>query len=209
MVKVIKVKKICKVPQCGRTVYALECCRRHYISFRRSGDPLFRRKPRGKCKVPLCGRTVHAKGYCSKHYERFKAHGDPLIRKSPRGASNVNWKGGVSYYKNHFELKKNQKMRLKYTKNKCEICGKPAKIVRHIGDLQDHSFEKLQAVCNRCFGTGMRKRKHTSKYRREFGYTLVDIAKKLDCSIEFIYGLLDQDRGKKVLVELLKTSEKC
>lgn len=58
-------------------------CNKHYLRFRKHGDPTYRFKPEGKqvCTVTECGRFVVSNGLCSTHYMRLIRRGstaDPV-----------------------------------------------------------------------------------------------------------------------------------
>jgi len=77
--------------------------------------------------------------------------GRQKISESMKGENNPRWNNGNSEYPNHSELKKARIEILKNSKGKCEICGKPAKIVHHIdGDKSNHNIDNLMAVCLKC-----------------------------------------------------------
>ena len=63
------------------------------------------------------------------------------MSESKKGDKNPRWNGGNSEYPNHVELKRMRVIVLKNSKGKCDICGKPAKIVHHIdGDKSNHNI---------------------------------------------------------------------
>jgi len=77
--------------------------------------------------------------------------GRKILSEGMKGENNPRWNGGNSDYPNHAELKKARLEVLKRTKGKCEICGKPAKLIHHMnGDKSNHNINNLMAVCSKC-----------------------------------------------------------
>jgi len=77
--------------------------------------------------------------------------GRKSISESMKGENNPRWNGGNSQYPNHAELKRVRVEVLKESKGRCEICGKPARLVHHIdGDKSNHNINNLMAVCLKC-----------------------------------------------------------
>jgi len=59
----------CTVEGCDNKHNAFGFCSKHYVSFKKYGDPLFtERKKYELCSIEGCNRKHHALGYCSKHY---------------------------------------------------------------------------------------------------------------------------------------------
>jgi len=80
---------------------------------------------------------------------------------------------------------------LKQANGVCEVCGEPAKLVHHIDGLKDnHDISNLSALCFKCHFAVHHEdgetNKKTSKYIREFGFTLREIRKKLGVSFPTI-----------------------
>lgn len=81
-----KLKRICFVDGCDNQANvpgaARGYCRKHYVRWKRNGDPLAskidRETPRDGCDVRGCKARHHASGYCAIHYKKWKKHGDPL-----------------------------------------------------------------------------------------------------------------------------------
>lgn len=75
--------KLCTVEGCGGKFKAKSLCSKHYLRFRKYGDPLFECSNSNSilCKIESCGKIVHAKSLCDKHYTRYLRHGNPLINK--------------------------------------------------------------------------------------------------------------------------------
>jgi len=77
--------------------------------------------------------------------------GRERISESMKGENNPRWNGGSSQYPNHVEFKKARIEVLQNSKGRCEICGKPAKIVHHIdGNKINHNIDNLIALCFKC-----------------------------------------------------------
>ncbi len=91
---------------------------------------------------------------------------------------NINWKGGIAAYPNHYLMKKNRIIKLKSTLGKCEICGQRADRIYHNDeDKSNHSLENLTAVCHDCHMVLHSSRKQkTSKFKRLYGMTLREMA---------------------------------
>jgi hypothetical protein len=105
-------------------------------------------------------------------------------RKSMQGQKNPNWKGGVSEYPDHYLMKKIRIELLKRCRGKCEICGNPVHEIHHIDESKNnHDIENLLAVCKKChsflhakFSPKEKRIKSNTKYTREFGLSLSDMA---------------------------------
>lgn len=68
-----------------------------------------------------------------------------------KGAKNPMWRGGVSPYPNHGELKRNRLAVLNLHKWICEICGEKANQTHHKDfGKTNHCPSNLQAVCGKC-----------------------------------------------------------
>jgi hypothetical protein len=78
----------CSVPDCDRPISSRGWCRRHYVRWLRTGDPLTvrRRGPAPKatvCAVEGCQGVPEGRGMCRIHYSRWRFHGDPLVVLTP------------------------------------------------------------------------------------------------------------------------------
>lgn len=83
---------ICSIEGCDNTVEARGLCRRHYIAWRRYGNPLGVRKGDGPvevkrllvdnrdktCDMPNCNSPSYSKGLCKLHYSRL-SNNRPLV----------------------------------------------------------------------------------------------------------------------------------
>lgn len=130
-----------------------------------------------------------------------------------KGKNNPRWNGGTSEYPNHAELKRKIIEVLKKTKNKCEICGEPAKLVHHInGDKSNHSIDNLIAVCLKCHsplhyddrGGEPGRGRPASKYNMVYDITVKEIAKIYGITANAVYYWLKNPEKKKWLEGNLK-----
>ncbi len=104
------------------------------------------------------------------------------------GEKNPNWKGGIAEYENHCEMKKVRLLKLKEAGGKCEVCSEVAAKVHHIdGSKTNHNMENLAVLCNKCHGIMHTGRPFkTSKYIREYGMTIQEIADKVGVNISTV-----------------------
>lgn len=77
-------QKICSVEGCGNPHHAREYCTKHYLRFKKHGDPnggVHRSGVdcSGVCSVEGCGMPGRLGGMCQSHWRRFRKYGDPLI----------------------------------------------------------------------------------------------------------------------------------
>lgn len=89
-------KRICMLDECGLPHRGLGYCNRHYLKFKRFGDPLYAadRANQTACAIDDCERLVTSRGWCMMHYGRWRATGNPLevrlpqrVRKTPTPCS--------------------------------------------------------------------------------------------------------------------------
>lgn len=189
--KIIGNKK-CLINGCLEKHYAKNYCRNHYSNFLLNGNPLKKTYDNsGKCLAPDCPSKAEARGYCGKHYTRLKKHGDVNYKGSPKGSINGNYKGGVSEYMNHYDFKKNRIFKMQETKGRCEICGREGFEVHHKDETKEnHNLENLILLCKKCHlmaHTGRRNK--TSKFRRQYGMSLAELAEKYGGSETRIFQL--------------------
>ena len=124
------------------------------------------------CKIKGCGKKYCARGYCHFHYQRLYWTKTPLrfAFHGNKGKRNINWRGGVAEYPNHYLLKK---LRIILLRNfpKCQICKKkPSTEIHHkSGNKSNHRRNNLLAVCHPC-NIKTRTRPNKSKYRNLFGF---------------------------------------
>lgn len=78
-------KRICMLEDCGRPHRGLGYCNRHYLKFKRFGDPFYAavRANQIECAVEDCAQLAKARGWCMLHYGRWRATGDPLEVRTP------------------------------------------------------------------------------------------------------------------------------
>jgi len=72
----------CSIDGCPTPADARGWCRKHYMRWRRHGDPTTTLQhmegPHPVCAVSGCGRDSHGKAeYCGMHLQRVNRHGDP------------------------------------------------------------------------------------------------------------------------------------
>ena len=133
-------------------------------------------------------------------------------RKAMIGENNPRWNGGNSQYPNHADFKRARIEVLKRAKGKCEICGEPAMIVHHIdGNKANHSLDNLIALCRQCHEplhiTNEKEvtiKGRPTKYGKEFGMTLAEMAKKFDVTIPTVWHWVKNPQKKQWLKNQLK-----
>lgn len=83
-------ERTCSIDGCESPVLAHGWCNRHYLRWRRHGDPTvdLRSSPRPDretvtCTIEGCDRPHEARGWCQMHYFRWLRHGDPTMRLLP------------------------------------------------------------------------------------------------------------------------------
>jgi len=197
---------ICKIKNCNKKYYGRGYCQGHYNNLYfypshkkhiRQYQNEYRRKhyPPTKhlCFIPKCNNLVLVKyKYCCLHRKRMAGkikdldlskNLKNLVGRFTKGKLNVNWKGGIAEYPNHYLMKKNRLIILMQNP-KCEICGKPAIQIHHKDfSKSNHQLSNLMAVCIKC-NCNLRnpKKPNTSKYRRLFRGTLPELSKKYKLS---------------------------
>ena len=84
----------CLVDKCSSKARALNYCEKHYLRFKKTGDPektLWDKRKENKiyvCTIDDCNLSVLHMGFCSGHYKRYITHGNPLyspLRKQKYG----------------------------------------------------------------------------------------------------------------------------
>ena len=70
---------MCEVEGCGQKRTCKTYCGKHYLRWKKYGDPnfLLRKRQSKYCSVPDCTQVSIAKSYCQKHYQRFQSLGEP------------------------------------------------------------------------------------------------------------------------------------
>jgi len=126
-----------------------------------------------------------------------------IVKNSWVGDLNPRWNGGRSDYPLHGYLKRQRLEALRAAKGKCQICtGAKASFVHHIdGQRDNHELNNLIAVCHDChMALHAERRNKTSKFIREFGVGLRDIAEALGLSYHTAYSWTkDKDKREKML----------
>lgn len=81
--KLPKIRALCKIEDCGKTVKALQLCAMHWKRLRNTGttDKTLNQggqpKPKRLCELEQCGKIVVARDMCQMHYRRWDLYGDP------------------------------------------------------------------------------------------------------------------------------------
>ena len=126
------------------------------------------------------------------------------------GKNNNRWNGGISEYPNHGQLKRNRLEKLKQAGNKCEVCGDEAFCVHHLdGSVDNHDLDNLAVLCKKCHfilhaGRNEKNfsvRPKTSKYIREYGMTLREMAERFGGCETTYYYLHQRDELHKFIEE--------
>ena len=124
-----------------------------------------------------------------------------MKKSGAKGNRNPRWNNGASEYPNHYLMKQNRILKLQQTKGKCEICKKQGYEIHHKDRTRDnHLLENLILLCKRChclLHTG-RKNK-TSKFKRIYGMTALEIAYKCKCGETKIWKLHQRNKLRKFL----------
>lgn len=69
--------RVCSIDGCDTAVKARGWCDKHYLRWRRTGNPEHVRTI-GSCSIDGCNGDLRSSGLCNKHYLRWKRHGDPF-----------------------------------------------------------------------------------------------------------------------------------
>lgn len=124
-----------------------------------------------------------------------------------KGEGNGRWSGGNSYYENHYQLKLNRKERLKQCGNKCEDCGKEGVTLtasKVDGQKDNIEITNLRMLCKTCLGP-----KRNSKFIKQYGMTLNDLAEKYGIGSSTLYRkYITIYPDKKDLIEALENLHK-
>jgi 5-methylcytosine-specific restriction endonuclease McrA len=162
-----------------------------------------------KCSVNGCKNEFFRRGYfCRLHFGRiYRNNGVPLDNNiySSKGENNVNWKGGVSEYRDHYKMKLVRIEKLKQEKGLCEVCGKLGYEVHHIDESKDnHNPENLILLCHKChmrfFHSNTNKSKrYVSKFTQIYGMTIRQIAEKYGGTTSLYYRYHKQGKLKNYL----------
>lgn len=101
--------RVCAVPECGGVHSAMGWCQKHYIRWKKHGDPSINLNARsGPCSISGCLGPTVGHGFCSKHYRRFKTHGDPMkvLYVRDHGGKCSSCGSGGPFYKGDTKCKK-------------------------------------------------------------------------------------------------------
>lgn len=114
---------------------------------------------KAKCKSTICDKTIFVQyEYCRDCRRRIDVGIDPNSERKhgARGNRNPNWKGGISKYKDRYQMRKARKQRLQETEGRCEDCLKVISPtnklqIHHIDrDKENHSPNNLRLLCQLC-----------------------------------------------------------
>lgn len=111
----------CSIPGCERKYNARGYCGKHYVAWRRHGNPLARVRVRNTCSEGDCDGAVQGHGYCSMHYARWRRYGDPSII-LPHPGNTALSTGRISYDGAHHRIYRAKGKASGYV---C-LCGKQA-----------------------------------------------------------------------------------
>jgi len=192
----------CSVDGCENKFYAKGYCRHHYHLNQYHGSPYYKKdttKP--ICKVENCDRISTVKGFCGTHYERYR-QGTKIDRPIGNGGKlNCQWKGGISSYPNHYELKKNRLIVLKKANWICKYCGGKADRVHHRDKTKDnHAIENLAPSCAKC--NSQRMNENRRFFIRDYGISMKKISKKFKLTRNEIVFLHDNDQLKGIVSQV-------
>ena len=185
----------CSINNCGGKHYARSYCIRHYERWKRYKNPLGTSLK--KCKNSNCNHKISRqdKEYCAicRHSQKRR-----IGLHAGTGQNNYRWNNGASEYLNHYTMKINRLIRLRDTKETCEICGGYGKEVHHRdGSKTNHSLKNLIVICRKCH-----LQYYHSKFKKIYGYTSSELAFKFGCSISKVYFLHKKNK-------LLPYIDKC
>ncbi|GAG14606.1 unnamed protein product, partial [marine sediment metagenome] len=122
-----KVSRFCSLENCNSPYWSKGYCQKHYAKLLRTGNLEYIFRYRNKiCKIKNCKEETKNLGLCRIHFNESKR-----LNTNIKGKNNPNWKGGISIYPNHYEMKLNRKIKIKMTNNLCEICGEKGKHIHH------------------------------------------------------------------------------
>ena len=191
----------CSVINCNDEHYAKSYCRTHYNLNRRNGAPIYKKVfPKPTCMVSGCLKESIIKGFCKFHYGRHLNGTDLHRPKGIGGELNYNWKGGVSEYPNHYELKKNRLIVLENSNWVCKYCGGKADRVHHRDKTKrNHKLNNLAPSCATCNSQRMdenNRRYFVSKY----GMSSIEISRKTGLSRNELNTAYDNNKLKNILL---------
>jgi hypothetical protein len=190
----------CKIEGCmSKDYYAKGYCHNHYKKYVAKEGAKHNHLD-FLCSYPGCSvRVATQGGYCAIHKEKALKGYIGIDGRSIalKGEKNINWKGGISYYPNHYYLKKQRKEKLKSVNYECQVkspnCTQKATQTHHInGDRSDHSLDNLLAVCSKCHGW---LRRGQPNKKAKYDFKLIDIAKEINYPASAISRLIKNNTG--------------
>ncbi len=173
------------------------------------------------CMIENCNKKHYGKGYCQFHYQRsyhkrpfnlpfhYKVEGwfqrgrkTGFTSGESKGEKNVNWKGGISEYPNHYQMKQIRKQRLIEENYICQICQGKANQIHHVDKTKtNHDPNNFMVLCQKCHISNFhRQKRQTSKFIRLYGKTINDLAINLNFSSTWIFHLHKKDLLKNLLL---------
>lgn len=172
--------KECSIPECDRQYYARGWCSKHYVRWKKHGDPLVVEKAGvvkvKYCTVTGCEREIVGRGLCKMHYERWKVHGDPsvVLKRGPEAKSPAKTVGRLTVIEDTGERRGREPVWL----CRC-VCGNEVRVrssslasgeTRSCGCLQrDVAAGRVAPLEERKAIREKERRKH---YRRKYGLEL-------------------------------------
>ncbi len=113
-------------------------------------------------------------------------------------------------YPDHYQFKQNSLIALDKANHECILCHAPVKIVHHLDLSKDnHELENLVPLCSKCHSYVHRRgAKKTSKYIREYGYTLKQLGLIMGRPKEGLYSSMKTDEGKQAVKDQVSIFEK-
>jgi 5-methylcytosine-specific restriction endonuclease McrA len=193
----------CSVNNCNNPCSTKGFCHTHYERIRRNGNLTYKRDVIKVCFIIGCDKKisgVNRSGLCTFHRVRKHNGIHPLRQKGNSGHLNPMWKGGVSEYPNHYEMKKNRLIVLKKANYICQFCGKHANEVHHLDmSKNNHKKENLTACCRKC-NSQIRNPKHknASKFRKLYGKNLQELSITLKKSVKTISNMHNNGKIKRL-----------
>ena len=199
--------RLCSVEGCRKFYYAKGLCRSHWALKQRNGALVYKKDlyRNRKCVVPGCEEKSTRTGLCKFHNLR-RCQGKSLMRpKGNSGSLNIHWRGGVSQYPNHHQLKKNRLIVLEAANYTCEFCGSHTNRVHHRDHSKtNHAISNLAACCHSCnlLLAGKARKKYTSKYVRIYGKNLRELTGELKIDSVKLKKLHEEGKLANMLVNM-------
>jgi len=161
--------KICSIDGCGRPHVARGYCFKHYTQAKKRGDFTANKTGQYvRCTVDGCELPHYGRSYCRKHYVKYITYSHRRHLEHPclatecnkktdgifclphqkqynnpkttiRGELNPRWRGGTSYYPQHYTMKLLRKELILERGKQCEHCGKEGLVhLHHLDKSRDH-----------------------------------------------------------------------